>query len=207
MLGIDANQNLTDYAGALVTAGYTFACRYLGNSTKKDPLTKPEAQHLSDMGLSLLSLWESHSPTVDAYFTAQQGIADGRAALIGATEAGEPQWTGRPVFFTVDEDAEPNVVVDYFHGIRATLFLGPYLVGAYASDAVLELLLQLGLIHYGWKAQPRDWQGGMGFTGANVTQGPERNLAIGGAVLDMDSDQAGDNTDFGQWQLGPSVLR
>ena len=199
MKGIDANRNLTDLAGAIKIAGFSFVCRYLPHSTKDDPLTRAEAQHLSDMGLSIVSLFESGYPTTAAYFTYEQGIADAASALEGALEVGQSMT--KPVFFCVDYDADPADIMTYFHAIHVSPLHAIYLPAVYGGSDVCRALVDNGLAHYAMLCQSTGFRAERGvYEDWNLKQGPQQFITFGGERVDVDT-QVSRGDDFGQWTL------
>ncbi len=197
-LGIDANQNLTSYAGAIKAAGNDLVGRYLPWSTKDDPLYVPEANHLISQGLSILSLYESGYPTTDAYFTVSQGGIDAMKSGYGAKLLNQPKTA--PVFFTVDYDADPQVVLPYFQAIHISQFHEVWPVGVYGSDAVCRAISEAGYASYFYVAYSNGgWQGSDNpFEGAQLRQGPEDKSYLG-YPLDIDHIVAKEGVDFGAW--------
>jgi len=192
--GVDGTADCSLIAKQLIAAGYTFVGRYYSHSGWKN-LSKAEALALSHAGLYIVSVWETN-PTTPGYFTRQRGFADAGAARAYATNViGQPANT--PIYFAVDTDADPAIVEPYFRGIQEANSMphSPYPVGAYGGGAVLDHLLNQGLIQYAWLANATGWQGSNTFTRWNIKQLPE--FAFEGH--DFDGDLT--NGNGGGWKL------
>ena len=194
--GLDANQDMTDWAGQLVQEGFGFVGRYI-NHGKSQPLTTSEAQHLSTEGLYLVSIYEKGSPTEAAYFTIQRGAQDGNAAVQAAKATGQP--TGTPIYFAVDYDADRcdlNTICDYFKNVFTTVRGAGYFVGVYGSGMVCKTLTEQGWVHYTWLAQSRGWAGYDDWhDSASIVQGAETTWH--GIDVDLDTSSG----DAGGWQV------
>jgi hypothetical protein len=200
--GIDVDQDVTDYAGAIKRAGYDFVGRYLPYSTKSDPLTGSEAAHLSRQGLSVYSFWESGFPTAPDYFTWGQAAHDASLAFKGAKWVGMP--SGHPSFFTVDYDADPQDVKEYFQALHTSPYhQSGYAVGVYASDAVCRAISEWGYASYfcvaysngGWRGSDNPIDFGGSRQGAEV----KNFLGFG---LDVDLQESSGN--YTGWRIAQS---
>src|SRR5260370_541092 len=146
-------------------AGVAFVCRYLScvkNRTQGKLLTAAEAKGLSAVGISLVSNYEWYanrplegaaSGRQDAQIAAGQHIACGGPAT-------------RPIYFSVDIDVDGAQVLDYFKGVASVI--GEARTGAYGSYRVLQYLLNVGAIAWGW--QTYAWSAGIWELRAHIQQ-------------------------------------
>ncbi len=201
--GIDANQNITSLAGALVATGFSFACRYIKPGEPDETLTLGEAQHLSSEGLSIVSIVEIGSPTCAAYFTAERGTTVAETVVTYADEVlGQPSDT--PLYYTVDYDAQEcdfSAIRAFFAAARAH-HLGHaanggnwYKLGVYGSGAVCRMLAEAGLVEYTWLSESSGFLGSRDYAGWNLHQTRE------GSFAGVDCDFNESKGDAGGWQL------
>jgi len=167
--GFDVNQPVGSHASAIAERGYTFVGRYGGpvKAAHGIALTKAEAEQLSAAGLYIVSIWENGFPTEPGYFTGYQGAKDGHAAAEYFEAVGQPK--GTPIYFTVDCDIAPAMVMEYsgfFQAavkesgfFQAAVKEAGYLAGVYGSGPVCEALLRAGIAHCAWLAQSKGWGG------------------------------------------------
>lgn len=198
--GIDVNQNVTDYAGLIKRAGIDFVGRYLPFTTKKDPLTRAEALHLSDQGLHIVSIYENSTPTHDGYFKLYQANLDVSRAHVAINNLGQPNTS--PVYFAVDYDAKPDGVMAYFKVLHDSEFhkLG-YPIGVYGSGAVCKALLEAGYVTHTWLSQSDAHTGTTEFAKSNRWNIHQREEVTNwhGTGLDVDLNISQGNG--GGWQL------
>lgn len=194
--GLDANNDLSDYAGHLKQEGYAWVGRYI-NPGKSEPLTHAEAQKLSQAGLYIVSIWEQGSPTQVGYFNTAAGTHAGNGAVSAAKSIGQP--LAFPIYFAVDYDAvesDLTAMGDYFAALRVPVRAAGYFVGVYGSGLVCEYLSDKGYVSHTWLAQSRGWAGYASWKPhASIVQGGETTV-LG---LDVDLDQSGGNA--GGWQI------
>lgn len=178
----------------LKKAGVTFVCRYFSHDAKKR-LTRKEAEELSAAGIDIVSAWEDASDRASQGHAA--GVADAKVALAQHVEVDDPNGkkdNGKPIYFTVDEDADPKLVTPYFEGVVSVLNVkGAKRVGVYGSAAVCETLKAAGHVQWTWRANPHGWRGYPG-KGFNIIQ------QLGQVIEGIDLDDAETN-DFGQWRV------
>jgi hypothetical protein len=188
--GLDSTASLASKAALLAANGYTFAARYIfERSDFKTPLTKQEANELSKAGLSIVTIFESGSPTSAAYFNGGKGESDGIIARAKARDAGQP--AGTPIYAAVDYDAAPDdldAIAAYFASFREQIKQWGYVAGVYGSGLVCDRLAEIGLVSYTWLSQSK------GFAGydhwlprANLVQGRETELHA--ADVDLDASE------------------
>lgn len=185
-IGADATGTSVPELRAL---GATFVSRYASDFPAKN-LTLPEAQGLSAAGIDLVTNWEND---VDDWATGR-GAAYAQRAAAQHAACGGPGWA--PVYFSVDEQVDPNdpVLHQYFRDINAVL--GVARTGAYAQTSALRVLRSLGLIRYTWRSMSTfGLPEGLGNPGEfDVEQTGQFNA-------DYDRDVA-NSTNFGQWRIG-----
>ena len=187
--GLDADTVLTDYAGCIVAAGFEFVGRYYKN------LLPEEAQHLSQQGLYILSIYETN-PTEYAYFSQAQGTHDAQRALQYAQGLNQPH--GSSIAFTVDYDASPEEasgsITDYFRAIHSLVY-PTYEVMAYANGTTLDALLNAGVIERTWLPGATGWSGSADFQNADIVQ--SNGHTVCGVGVDLDTSTG----DSGGWKL------
>ncbi len=197
--GLDADNTLTDYAGALLNAGYIWVGRYI-NPGKAEPLTHAEASHLNTMGLFVVSIWEEGSPTHIGYFTTDRGTEDGTGAVSAAQSIGQP--AGTPIYFAVDYDAAESDLTqigEYFIALHSIVRNANYFVGVYSSGLVCQYLSNIGYVSQTWLSQSKGFAGySTWLPNANIVQGIE--TTFDGLDVDLDSS----NNDAGGWKIAAS---
>ncbi|HEX7742799.1 MAG TPA: DUF1906 domain-containing protein, partial [Sphingobium sp.] len=208
--GVDYSWDRPD-PKALTDGGYTFVVRYISNDHRtmgtpwEKNLTFGEARTLCAAGLDIVLAWEGVALDRDALKGYGQGVADAHAAIVFAQQVGAPDWA--PIYFAVDWNTAPgelSLIADYFRGIASVIGLTQ--VGVYGGYQVVNYLLDLTLVRYGWQTYGwstfEDPAGG----GSKYLHWDERaqlrqvlnNQRVGGAAVDLDeayTDQ------FGQWQV------
>ena len=188
--GLDANNNLTDYAGHLADLGFNFVGRYI-NPGKAEPLTTAEINALTAHDIYAVSIWEQGSPTSPLYFQTDRGVSDGDAAVTAAQSIGQP--AGTPIYFAVDYDASPGdlpSIASYFSAVHQRVRSAGYFVGVYGSGIVCRDLSEIGWVSKTFAGYD-DWK-----DKADIVQGVETRI-LG---LDVDLDTA--NGDAGGWMAG-----
>lgn len=178
---------------ALSAAGMAFAARYLSHNASKN-LNAAEAADLAAHGVSCVVVWETTANRAAAGRAA--GIADAKEADTQAAACGQP--SGRPVFFAVDWDADPSVVVAYFQGVASVIGLAR--TGVYGGYKVVKFLLDHDYAKWAW--QTVAWSGGRWDARAVIRQYAS-TVRINGVTCDQDTAQA---ADYGQWQPGQTPI-
>ena len=151
-----STQRLLDYSYARPTpdqmkkASAVGVLRYLSHSSGKS-LTANEATHLRAAGLQIGVVFEDTAKRAAAGRAA--GKADALFAALQAKRVGVP--ASCPIFFAVDFDADPQVVLPYFQGIADAKIANP--IGVYGSLRVVEDVLLHKLAAYAW--QTAAWSG------------------------------------------------
>ena len=161
--------------------------RYLeqiDRSGKSHSVGQAEVLRINNANIAMFSVWERGSPNSTAYFdpAQDQGTKDAQAAFFdsGVVLEQPPQ---TPVFFAIDYDAAdpspvsgggPNgksYVLQYFEKVAAARDAFQqqhpdryYLIGAYATGAMLEALYEQGIVSYFWQSPS---PGGSGNTWPN----------------------------------------
>lgn len=188
-LGVDYSTGRPSIT-ALKAAGYSFACRYLSNSTSGKNLSRAEATQLRAGGIDVVSNWEWSANA--ALRGRAQGVADATDAKAQHLACGGPPT--RPIYFSVDFDAseaQQPAINAYFAGVASVIGLAR--TGAYGGYWVISRLFAGGLIRYGW--QTYAWSGGNWDSRAQLRQ-VQNGITVGGADCDRDEAHA---DDFGQW--------
>lgn len=182
ILGLDTSSDISLAAPALKAAGYAWIGRYCINPADTHipgkALTKTEAQAISDAGLSLVSIYETN-PVSEWYFTEDQAIYDANAAASVGYKLFDMLLTC-PVYFAVDCDVQPEVVLQYFQELYNQFGkkIGPP-IGVYGSGSVCQALLDAGLVSYTWLAQSTGWAGWEAFKPkATIIQGPQHAILL-----------------------------
>ncbi|ASA24611.1 DUF1906 domain-containing protein [Paenibacillus donghaensis] len=129
--------NTTTKASCMVSSGLTFVGRYYKPSVAgsyEDRLQKPEAQTISNAGMSIFSIYQYDARST-ASFTSAQAHTDGATAVNQAVAAGQP--TGTAIYFAVDYDATAsdlsNIIVPYFKIVKTYLDSYGYQLGVYGG--------------------------------------------------------------------------
>ncbi len=201
--GLDFNQNVSSIAGEIVGSGYDFVARYLKPAEPTETLTLAEAQHLSSMGLYVVSIVEIGSPTCAAYFTALRGSVAAQMVVTYADETlGQPSDT--PLYYTVDYDAQEcdfPAIRAFFAAARAHHHAHAanggawYKLGVYGSGAVCQMLAEAGLVEYTWLSESGGFLGSRDYAGWSLHQTHEGTFA----GVDCDFNESGGNA--GGWKL------
>lgn len=176
--------------GILRALQCTFVWRYSSDFPSKN-LTLSEAQYLSAGGIDIGLVFENDINTWQGGFV--EGVRNANTALFQARACQMPN--GRPIYFAVDTDANPEDprLIAYFRGVNS--ILGAASSGVYGSTGVCRALKSLGLVKFTWRSMSLGWNGGAGATNEfNVEQ-------INGFNDTYDRDVAY-TEDFGQWRIG-----
>lgn len=186
-------------------AGVTFVCRYLSyvnNLTQIKLLTPPEAQALSQAGISIVSNYEWYATRaiddgLGHPWTPGQAFSVGEVdAQIAARQhtacGGSPD---RPIYFSVDVDVSGAQCIQYFQGVASVI--GKARTGAYGSYRLVGDLFNMGLITWGW--QTYAWSGVQWEPRAHIQQ-YLNGVSMSGHSVDYDRSSPG-VSDFGQWRV------
>lgn len=142
---IDTAHDVRPFLDCLKADGYDTIFRYLCDPASTHiagkPLTLAEAQAIAAAGFQIGSVFEQGNPTSASYFSRDQGVTDGRAAIRLARACWQP--AGSAIYFTVDYDAgraDLPFIREYFAGIDGqNLLMGDeYEIGIYASGFVCQ---------------------------------------------------------------------
>lgn len=178
--GIDMATDARDVAMELQGAARPdFVARYYRDPASHWPgLSAPEARTVSEAGMKLVAVWESHSRRPD-YFSYASGYYDAEAAYLQAKATGQPP--GTAIYFAVDFNAQEadlfGRIDPYFRGVAAGLaaatprHVAEYRVGVYGSGAVCDYLKRTHLAQYAWLSNARAWSGYANFDNWDIRQG------------------------------------
>lgn len=180
--GFDAAQ--PPAASAIVAAGRSFICRYVG-ALDNDPRQTSAEQIASylNAGVSVVLNYEGSGTDATSF---ENGVADAqyaqaRLAVLGFTDA--------VVYFSIDE-AKAADPVAYFKGVESVL--GHARTGAYGGLDTIQTLQAAGLCSYYW--QTYAWSNGQWASGIHLAQ-YLNGQTVGGAQVDYDRAL---QPDFGQ---------
>lgn len=190
MVGLIGGDAVSVSVSTAQAYGIQFLSRYLSDYPSKN-LTLAEAKIWTAAGIWLISNWEDG--TTDWEGGRSAGSRNAAVAAAQHEACGGP--LDRPIYFSVDMNANPAAVVNsgYFQGINASIGVGR--TGVYASTGVCVALHQAGLANWFWRTMSTGWNGGAGVpSDFNVIQ----TGAFSGA-LDRD---VSETTDIGQWMVG-----
>jgi len=168
-------------------SGFAFVARYLSHESGKN-LSAGEAQSLIAAGLTIVCNWEdSATNSLDGY---GQGVADAQAAAAEAVSVGQP--TDRPIYFSVDFDAQPDqlgTIEAYFEGVASVIGIGR--TGVYGGHYIVDSLFNDGKVKWGW--QTYAWSYGSWDARAQFRQ------IQNGIDNDEEDEDEAVVADFGQW--------
>lgn len=222
-----AELKLVDFSERLVppdqikSAGYDGVLVYVselrpGADFDFKPVTREYADALRAAGLHVVSCYQYGKPgwpdPSDYTRGYHGGVADAQTALRLHAAAGGGD--SAPIFFSVDEDIDPNtwndVAIEWFRGIGSVL--GVDRTGIYGHANACAWAIRDGVVgrstsagHW-WAWQTVAWSHGEREPAAVLYQGVVDTLAspgaaLGGTHVDVDEVLA---TDFGQWDLNRS---
>lgn len=170
--------------------GVQFVCGYVSWDTTKKNITLPEVNNYLANGIDYVCNWEYLAN--EATEGRAKGVESATEAVRQAVYLGIP--AGRPIYFSVDDDVDPNTVDDYFVGAANTCWNAGLQIGVYGSEAVCRYLFTRGRVAYTWRTMSTAWQNdGMPFS-FNIIQTKQTNLDS----YDVDLNQAL-TPDYGQW--------
>lgn len=188
LLGADGTSSSVAF---LKSVGAQFISRY--TSEQSWALTPSEARNLSNNGIWIVSNYEHYTNDIGGGFA--QGVTNAHTGWRVHTACGGP--VDRPIYFSVDEDVDPNLASLHQYFAGACSVLGAGRVGVYGSTAVCLALKAAGLVTYTWRTMSTGWRGGAGVpSDFNVEQTGYFNSSY-----DRD---AAITEDFGQWMVGKS---
>jgi hypothetical protein len=199
--GIDLANDTNRVLPQLRDGRIQFVARYYRDPNSHWPrLTAAEAQHLSELGLKIVAVWESHSAN-PAYFSYARGYWDAVKAAEEAVAAGQP--AGSAIYFGVDFNAQGwqlAAVGQYFRGVAAGMLAAgggqpPYTIGVYGSGAVCGIVKGMGLARYAWLSNSSSWAGVRSYRNWNIRQGTR----FATLSFDHDADEAWG--EFGGFQV------
>jgi hypothetical protein len=185
--GVDYSYDRPD-PDDLIAAGKHFACRYLSDEPVKN-LTRAEADAGAKAGLWWVVVWEAgHGQTTpSAEWCAAESVKQAKAVGVPA---------GRPIYFAVDFDAQPDQYDDIEDFLRKyAAGLSPYVAGMYGGEGVVREMLDRGVIKWAW--QTYAWSNARD-SRAKLYQ-YSNNVTLVGANVDLDRAYA---DDYGQWRPG-----
>lgn len=193
MKGIDCTNTITELIGkSLIGSGIGFVCRYLvPERLAWKRLTKAEAETLTDLGLQIVSVYETTANR--AAGGSANGTADGKEAFGEAQIVGQPK--GSTVYFAVDYDAQSagyNAIEAYLRA--AATEMPRYEIGVYGAYAVVEEMAKRGACKHFW--QTYAWSNGKLSKYANVYQN-KNGVTMAGIQCDL-NDSYGNE---GWWNL------
>lgn len=200
--GIDMPRDARDVALELKANQLDFVARYYRDPASRWPgLSPEEARSVSAAGISLVTVWESHSQRPD-YFDYATGYNDALQAYRQAWLVGQP--AGSAIYFAVDFNAQPADIMvgvdQYFRGISAGFKAarGPnpgYLIGVYGSGAVCDYLKRMRLAQYAWLSNSTAWSGYDGFADWDIRQSGRSQM------MSFDQDQNEARGEFGSFRI------
>lgn len=200
MKGFDcATQIQSEWAPQLTALGYQFFARYYRRTLVSRYAVSPEeVRPLFDAGLSMLSVFQNTNDA-PSYFTRENALADGAAAIAKAAHMGQPKSSA--IYFAVDCNPgaeQMPLILDYFDVILHIVAPESYLIGAYGPGSVLKALREASLVRKTWLSNARGWDGYKDFLGQqDVLQTTTPfTLPFG---LEVDNDEA--TEDCGIWRL------
>ncbi|MEL4105804.1 glycoside hydrolase domain-containing protein [Oscillospiraceae bacterium WX1] len=190
--GVDCSTPITaSVARSLNELGYHFVCRYLVPDKYPKHLSADEAHHLTDAGLSIVSVFETSAGR--ARGGASYGTSDGMDALQAALSVKMP--VSGTIYFAVDfnaADGDMDAIESYLKAAKTSM--GPYKIGVYGSFSVVEEMAKRRACDSFW--QTYSWSGGKKSQNAAIYQYLNGQSAAG---ITVDYDEAYDDT--GMWNL------
>jgi len=180
---------------AIKGAGYVGAIRYLAPLPNQKVVSPAEAQSIWAAGLDLTLVWESYAQSASGGRSV--GAAEGAEALAQANALPWP--SNRPIYFVMED---PNVVPQstwpqieaYCEGL-GDAGIPPSRRGGYGSQALIEHLLSIGAITFGWQVE--DWSSSVSSM-CRLYQRSAPTLAPASLVGSIDEDAVLQG-DWGQW--------
>lgn len=148
--GVDCLLPMTKdaYLKVLKADGIEVVARYI-NPNGRIPLTREEAQMLSNYGIRVMMIFEIQAD--EPYKGYDRGYELGTRALQYATEIGAPK--GMPIFFCcdcADQELQRYKIAQFIQGIRDAMG-NNYGVGMYGPYKTVQALHNAGLIDAVWQ--------------------------------------------------------
>ena len=170
----------TGHAHAILAAGYQAVGIYL----RADRAPAAMVEGLRSVGIKIFSIWEKGYPTSAAYFTAEQGKADGEAAAEYALLLKQPQ--GTTISPCVDYDSNPDDVKAYLIAFHDAIKIHGYHSLPYGNGATLQWAIDAGYAVGGFLSQSTGFQGYTEFKPkAKIVQGSTETVL--GFDVDLDT--------------------
>lgn len=201
--GVDLPIDARDVVLELKGSQLDFVARYYRDPASRWPgLSAEEARSVSSAGMSLVTVWESHSHRPE-YFDYATGYNDALQAYREAWMVGQP--ASSAIYFAVDFNAQPADIMGevdrYFRGIaagfKAARGPGPgYRIGVYGSGAVCDYLKRMRLAQYTWLSNSTAWSGYDSFTDWDIRQSGRLPM------LSFDQDVNEARGEFGSFRVG-----
>jgi glycoside hydrolase-like protein len=180
----------------LYAAGKRFVGRYVSYNTHGKNLTRPEADRLTNAGLSIYTIWEHQERSASGGY--QVGYAHARDAASKASDAGAPD--DAPIYFTADWDAGPTdfpIIGLYLQG--AADLVGLPRVGIYGGYRTVDWVARHG--YASWFAQTYAWSAGKWHPANHIEQYRNR-VELAGGTVDLDRARV---PDIGAWNRNEVV--
>jgi hypothetical protein len=199
---IDVNVDITQHLSALKKAGVTDIIGYLNPHGQTSKVVTPaRAKAIAAAGMTLALVSEGWGDFQHGDISAAAGKRDAEHALAALPTLGASPTAA--VYFAVDTDASTgqiqSLVVPYFKAIKAAFAGSKYRIGAYASGAVCNACLALGLIDFSWITQSNGFLGTKEFL-ASGRWTLHQQMPAKVAGIDCDPDVANTGvTDWGQF--------
>jgi hypothetical protein len=184
----------------MAAAGMVASLRYLSRNRNKN-LSRAEAVQTTGAGIKNVVVWEAQGDDPDS-FTAAQGTADAKQALIEATVIGIPK--GACIYFCGDDfDASDEQIAgpitDYMTSVAPLVRAAGYRVGVYGNGAMCAHMLDNHLADLAWVWGSGKTNGTQAFYASNrwsIRQHP--TVTEFGASVDPDDVQG----DYGGFFVG-----
>ena len=123
-------------------------------------LTRKERDLISANGLNLMVVFQHQSSKIET-FTPARGRQDAKRSVQLARSMAQPK--GSAIYFGVDNNwggkEEIKSIRSYFLAARTAVRNAGYKIGASASGAVCDSLLDAGLVDFCWLANTNTWPG------------------------------------------------
>lgn len=179
----DTTDDISNIVAQAIKDGYVAFGRYINNFASWKTLQLPEAQKISAEGGKIISIFET-TPTTIGYFTSEEARRDIAAVHEASQQLGQPRDSAW--YLTVDFPAgvaHLQSIIDYFTLARELIQEMapgeemPYKLGAYGDGAILNLLLQKGVVEFTYLAGASSWPGSSTFKSrATLIQSPPEQL-------------------------------
>jgi hypothetical protein len=137
----------------LYAAGYRAVLIYL--RADRAPQSSIDAIH--KVGMKVGSIWEKGDPAEPGYFTAEQGLADAKAATSYASNVGQPSKT--TISAAVDYDSVYGDVADYLEEFHDWIKTYGYHSLPYGNGETLQSAVDAGIAVGGYLSQSTGFRG------------------------------------------------